>query len=160
VAAPFGGLRVAGLNIEEAAPGDLAAIRALLAELSLPAADVGAANQRFVVARHRGELVGCAGLEFYGSDALLRSLAVRPAMQGCGLGDALYQAVMSNAAAAHVQNVFLLTTTADRFFADRGFGRMSRDAVPGRVRASAEFASLCPATAVCMARKQGELPPA
>jgi N-acetylglutamate synthase-like GNAT family acetyltransferase len=136
-----------------ATPDDLAPIRELLAELSLPAADVGAENQRFVVARARGELVGCAALELYGSGALLRSLAVRGAMQGRGLGRALYERVMANAAGAGVTDVFLLTTTAERFFARQGFRRIARDDVPERVRASAEFASLCPATAVCMARR-------
>lgn len=99
-------------TIEEAAAGDLEAIRALLTELGLPAADVGTATQRFVVARSGGELVGCAALEIHGRAALLRSLAVRPAMQGRGLGNALYQTAIAKAGALRVGEVFLLTTTA------------------------------------------------
>jgi len=139
-------------TVAAAQAGDLASIRALLAAAGLPVADVGAANQRFVVASVRGEPVGCAGIELHGTSGLLRSLAVRPAAHRRGLGTPLYQQIMAVAAAAGVADVYLLTTTADRFFARHGFRRIAREEVPDAVRASAEFASLCPASAVCMAR--------
>jgi amino-acid N-acetyltransferase len=45
----------------------------------------------------------------------------------------------------------LLTTTAAPFFTRFGFTSAARDAAPAALRATAEFASLCPASAVCMA---------
>lgn len=140
------------VRIDPARPGDVEPIRALLASVQLPAADVGAGNQRFVIARDGGDVVGCAGLERYGRAALLRSLAVTPARQGEGIGQALYERILEEARAVGAEELYLLTTTAERLFARLGFERVAREAVPADVRASAEFASLCPATAVCMRR--------
>jgi amino-acid N-acetyltransferase len=49
--------------------------------------------------------------------------------------------------------VFLLTTTAERFFPQFGFEQIDREQVPPSVRASVEFRSACPASAIVM-RKQ------
>jgi amino-acid N-acetyltransferase len=139
-----------GLVLEPAEPRDLAAIRALLVELGLPAGDLGSANQHFIVGREGGALVGCVGLEVHGSAALLRSLAVEPARQGAGVGRALYRRALDEARARGVTALYLLTTTAERYFAREGFQAIGRDRVPAAVRTSAEFGSLCPASAACM----------
>jgi len=138
------------LELQPAESRDLAAIRTLLAELGLPAGDLGAANQHFIVARQGCALVGCVGLEVSGSAALLRSLAVAPARQGAGVGRALYLRALDEARARGVTALYLLTTTAERYFAREGFRAVGRDRVPAGVRASAEFGSLCPASAACM----------
>jgi amino-acid N-acetyltransferase len=49
--------------------------------------------------------------------------------------------------------VFLLTTTAERFFPKFGFEQIARDEVPASVKASVEFRSACCASAIVM-RKQ------
>ncbi len=73
---------VAGeVTIEPATEGDLPAVEALLAEAGLPT-DVAPHLADFLVARHQGTIVGCAGMEVQGSDALFRSLAVAPAYRG------------------------------------------------------------------------------
>jgi amino-acid N-acetyltransferase len=51
-----------------------------------------------------------------------------------------------------VPMVFLLTTTAAEFFPRFGFERISREDVPASVKASVEFQSACPASAVVMRR--------
>ncbi len=139
--------------IENATEADIPAIRELLHDANLPAQDLGAPNQRFLVARDGGALAGCVGLEEYGDAALLRSLAVAPSRQGRGLGSALYERARFVAREAGSRDLFLLTTTAERFFARDGFVRVDRSAVPAPVQASPEFRSLCPATAVCMAKR-------
>jgi len=131
---------------------DLGAIRALLERLHLPAQDVGGPRPIFLVARARDELVGCVGLERYGEDALLRSLAVAPRLQGAGLGKALYAQALAEAAQSGTRALYLLTTTADRFFARAGFTKIERASVPAAVTGSEEFRSLCPASAVCMVK--------
>jgi amino-acid N-acetyltransferase len=113
---------------------------------------VGAPNQRFLVARDGGALLGCVGLELYGEAALLRSLAVAERSRGVGLGAALADAALEDARRRGVRSLYLLTTTAEGFFARRGFERIARDEVPEAVRGSAEFGALCPASAACMAR--------
>jgi amino-acid N-acetyltransferase len=137
-------------RLETATPADLPAVRALLEELKLPAADVGAGDQHFVMARDGGSLVGCVGVEMYGESALLRSLAVTPARQGEGLGKALTDRAISEARARGARRAFLLTTTAEAYCRRLGFERIDREQVPAPVVASAQFRSLCPATAVCM----------
>lgn len=136
-----------------AAPEELGAIRALLERLHLPASDVGGPHQAFIAARSGDELVGCVALERYGDAALLRSLAVVPRLQGAGLGKALHAQVLAEAGRQGVRALYLLTTTADRFFARAGFTRIDRASVPAALSASAEFRSLCPASAVCMLKR-------
>lgn len=138
------------IRYEQATPGDLHEIRALLAGLRLPAQDVGDPHQGFIVARAARELVGCVGLERYGDDALLRSLAVTPGMQAEGIGTALYGHALAEARRTGVRALYLLTTTAEPFFARAGFARIERSQLPPAVAASAEVRSLCPASAACM----------
>ncbi len=51
-----------------------------------------------------------------------------------------------------VQQFYLLTVTAEKFFSRHWFQRIARDRVPAAVAASPEFQGLCPASAVCMTR--------
>jgi amino-acid N-acetyltransferase len=44
----------------------------------------------------------------------------------------------------------LLTTTAERYFPRFGFERVDRKDVPESVRASVEFTSACPSSAIVM----------
>jgi len=138
------------LRFAPAAAGDLGEIRRILAALGLPAEDVGAPHQAFITARSGAALVGFVGLELYGTSALLRSLAVVPSRHGEGLGGELERRALAEADQRGVREVFLLTTTAEGFFERAGFARVAREHVPGPVRESPEFRSLCPAGAVCM----------
>jgi amino-acid N-acetyltransferase len=133
-----------------ATPGDESALKALLAEAGLPSQDVGHAEQEFIVALDDGVLIGSVGLERYGGAALLRSLAVKGGLRGRRLGSELYDRIVEHARRGGVTVTYLLTTTAEQFFRARGFERIDRAAVPDALRATAEFKSLCPATAVCM----------
>jgi len=139
--------------IESGTTADLPAIRLLLDALRLPTHDLGAPNQRFLVARDGSEIAGCVALERYGDFALLRSLAVLAPRQGHGLGSALHEKALGFARETGVANLFLLTTTAEGFFARKGCARIDRNLVPAPVQASPEFRSLCPARAVCMAQR-------
>jgi amino-acid N-acetyltransferase len=58
-----------------------------------------------------------------------------------------------------VPAIYLLTTTAERFFPKFGFERIQRTDVPATVQTSIEFTSACPSTATVM-RKSLELTPA
>lgn len=144
------------LRFAPAAPQDLGEIRRVLAVLGLPADDVGAPHQRFITARAGEALLGFVGLELYGPDALLRSLAVVPTHHGEGLGRELGRRALAEARAHGVREVYLLTTTADRFFERAGFARIAREHVPAAVQRSHEFQTLCPASAVCMRARLGD----
>jgi protein-tyrosine-phosphatase/N-acetylglutamate synthase-like GNAT family acetyltransferase len=95
---------------------------------------------------------GVAGVEVHGSDGLLRSLAVRPAQRGKGLGQALVRDRIEWAQAAGLNDLYLLTTTAAKFFPRLGFVAAARDEVPSPIRGSREFASTCPSSATLLRR--------
>ena len=48
--------------------------------------------------------------------------------------------------------IWLLTIDADGFFESLGYGRRERDEAPEAIVGTAEFADLCPASAVLMSR--------
>lgn len=144
-----------GTNIRPAAPGDLDAVERLLAESSLPLDGVRDALADFVVAEAGEDIVGVAGLEVCCDNALLRSVAVRADWRSHGLGRALVTRVISDAEARGIRALYLLTTTADRYFPSFGFRTIGRDDVPADVRATAEFTSACPASATVMCRGCG-----
>ena len=140
----------AAVQFSVAAGTDLEAVRTLLTRMRLPTEDVGQPNQVFVTAWSGGSLVGCVGLERHGTNALLRSLAVVPRMQGAGLGMRLVQEALAEARQSATTALYLLTTTAVRFFAQAGFEPVDRALAPAAVAASPEFKALCPASAACM----------
>ena len=139
--------------IQSAAPHDLPQIHALLERLHLPLAGVDEHLPTMLVAREAEQIIGTAALEMYADGALLRSVAVEPRQQGKRLGHQLTDAALQLAATQGAHTVFLLTTTAERFFPKFGFEPITRDQVPASVRASVEFQSACPASAIVM-RKQ------
>ena len=139
---------------------DVAAVRALLAAAGLPVADLTAASLAdFWGCRVGEELAGAIGLERYGAVALLRSLAVAPDWQGRGLGAALLAHAERTARQRGITTLYLLTTTAEAFFARRGYVRIPREAALPVLQQTAEFAALCPASAVCLTRPL-DAPPA
>jgi amino-acid N-acetyltransferase len=61
--------------------------------------------------------------------------------------------VIADAEARGIRALYLLTTTAERYFPSFGFRPITRDAVPAEVRATVEFQSACPASATVMCRE-------
>ena len=147
-----------GATVRPARDDDLAAIERLLTAAGLPLDGVAAALQDFVVAEHGDRLVGVAGLEVCCEDALLRSVAVEPEWRSRGLGRALVSRAIAEAEARGIRALYLLTTTAERYFPSFGFERVERDAVPAEVLGTAEFRHACPATATAMCRPLAHRP--
>jgi amino-acid N-acetyltransferase len=102
--------------------------------------------------------VGVAGLEVCCNNALLRSVAVADQWRAHGVGRALVTRVIADAEARGIHALYLLTTTAEHYFPKFGFQQVTRDDVPDDIRATAEFTSACPASAIVMCRecKQSE----
>ena len=140
------------LRIERARDGDLDAVRRLLAAHHLPLDGLDDHVTTLLVARQDDIVVGAAALEVYRDGALLRSLAVAAELRGRGLGRDLTDAAIRMARELDVAALYLLTTTAERFFPKFGFQRIERGDVPPSVRESVEFRSACPASAVVMAK--------
>ena len=140
--------------IRPARSGDYLAICALLADQGLPFDDITAEGvPRFYVATATdGSLLGCVAIEQYEADALLRSVAVVPITRGMGLGATLVQRAEFEAAASGVRRLFLLTTSADGYFANMGYRSVPRGDAPSEIQRTSQFATLCPASAVCMVK--------
>ena len=134
---------------------DLPAVSALLTANALPLDGVAAAIDQFIVAEAEGRLVAVAGIERCGEGpyALLRSVVVDDAWKGRGVGGAVVARALEAAKARGITALYLLTTTAERYFPRFGFRVTSREAAPAAVRATVEFASACPASAVVMVRE-------
>jgi len=139
--------------IDRARPDEADAVERLLAENHLPLEGLRDHLTTAVVARQGGRVVGSAALEVYRDGALLRSVAVTPGLQGTGLGRQLTNAAIQLARELRAPAVYLLTTTAERYFPKFGFERIERSDVPLTVQSSIEFRSACPSTAIVMRKR-------
>jgi amino-acid N-acetyltransferase len=112
----------------------------------------------FVVAESERDkrIVGVVGLELCCREyALLRSTAVEPEWRGTGLGRRLVEHVIADAESRGIKALYLLTTTAERYFPSFGFVKTQRDAVPDEIKRSVEFREVCPSSATVMALELG-----
>lgn len=138
--------------LQPADADSLSYVERLLERNDLPVADVRDRPECFYVATRHGERVGIGGLERHGEAALLRSLVVEQSVRATGVGTAVCDALEDIARSADVETLYLLTTTADDFFAARGYETVERAAVPRAIRETTEFSDLCPTSAVCMSK--------
>jgi len=72
--------------------------------------------------------------------------------RGAGCGKRLVQEAEQYAARSGVKRLYLMTTTAEKFFQSLGYRKLERGAVPEAIRATTEFSSLCPASAAVMVK--------
>lgn len=140
--------------LRTATRSDLPAIEHLLASSNLPTAGVAEALGGFAVAESEADkrIVGVVGLEHCCDEyALLRSTAVAPEWRGTGLGRRLVAHAIAEAESRGIKALYLLTTTAERYFPTFGFMKTNREAVPDEVRQTVEFREACPSSATVMA---------
>ena len=108
--------------------------------------------QLFGIVEENAPIAVC-GLECYGADGLLRSLAVDPAYRGRGLGHLLVRRAETEAARQGATALFLLTTTAADFFARLGYESIPRAQAPAAIAQTTQFSSLCPASSAFMRKR-------
>ena len=141
------------MKIRKATNRDLDAVEGLLSANDLPLDGVKENLSGFIVAEEGGRVIGAVGLERFGSVALLRSAVVSEGRRGGGVGRRLVEHILDYAKSDGIEELFLLTTTAEDYFPRFGFTRTTRSAVPPAVKASAEFQGACPDTALVMTRR-------
>ena len=141
------------MKIRKAINRDLDAVEGLLSANDLPLDGVEENLSGFIVAEEGGRVIGAVGLERFGSVALLRSAVVSEGRRGGGVGRRLVEHILDYAESDGIEELFLLTTTAENYFPRFGFTRTTRSAVPPTVKASAEFRGACPDTALVMTRR-------
>ena len=128
-------------------------IRQILEESGLLHRDIRPAQlQHFLIIKddHSSALAGVVGLQPKGDVGLLRSLAVAKAYRRRGLGIELVRKIEEYARSQQIAVLYLLTLTADGFFARLGYQETDRASAPPALQETTEFKSLCPQTAVCM----------
>jgi amino-acid N-acetyltransferase len=139
-------------HVIEQRPERGGAIR-LLEASQLPTSDLTDAHMAdFFYCGSARAPVGLVGVEFQGSDALLRSLAVASDRRGSGLGSALVEKAESHARTRAARSIFVLTTTAESFFKSRGYVPADRATAPEAIRRSREFGDLCPSSAAFLVK--------
>jgi amino-acid N-acetyltransferase len=137
-------------QIQFAESKNLLELQELLKSADLPYKDIEEHIHNFVFIKERDDLIGCVGLEICGAIALLRSLAVVENHRNKGWGYILTKEILQFAMLKKITKVYLLTTTAERFFARLGFAQIQRDDAPEAIRLTSQFSSLCPASAILM----------
>jgi amino-acid N-acetyltransferase len=125
----------------------------LLDDAGLPTADLTEQHcEHFFYAGSATGPTGLIGLELFDEVALLRSLVVTRAQRAAGAGSALLRHAEEHARAVGVRRLYLLTTTAEEFFARRGYHLTPRDSAPASIRTTREFAGICPASSAFMSK--------
>ncbi len=119
----------------------LAPIVALLGELELNQEDVTESKMsEFFALENENGVIGCVGLEVFGEEAVLRSLAVAPAGRGIGYGWMLADMAISSARFRGVKRLYLVTAKASDFFAAKhGFRIVDLSTASARVTGSTTF---------------------
>lgn len=137
-------------EFRQAHDADWPGIAALLQAGALPLEGAREHLTNFLVGQSCGALCCVAGYELYGQSALLRSVAVSASMRSTGVGARLLEAVKSRARQRSIVTLYLLTTSATDFFAQRGFTSIERSDTPAALQASSQFQGICPASATVM----------
>ncbi len=126
----------------------------ILRQAQLPTADiVNSLNLNLLGVREGGRLVGVVGIEVYGRVGMLRSLAVVSGRRKSGLGACLVSEAETWAVKHGIRTLYLLTKTAEGFFARLGYEALPRSEAPAAIAATAQFSALCPASSTLMRKE-------
>ncbi|MGB9700177.1 MAG: arsenic resistance N-acetyltransferase ArsN2 [Thermodesulfobacteriota bacterium] len=147
------------MAVEFASPGDEPWIRQLLISCGLPQEDLhGDHFKHFLVYKEKGLILGVVGLEIFGKVALLRSLAVNGPHRNRGIASQMVAKIEEYARSLQISKLYLLTTSAEEFFAKRGYQRSDRKLAPLEIRTTREFQEICPDSSVCLSKDLGGSP--
>lgn len=137
------------MKIEKLTPEQLPEAVSLLQRNNLPTEDLNG-QARLFGTYEDDELIGVAGIELYGENALIRSVCVDEAYRSQGMAEILTEHIEQYAKTKGACNLFLLTTTAENYFKRKGFVKVDRNEVPQNVQLSTEFSSVCPTSAAVL----------
>ncbi|MHA1973822.1 MAG: arsenic resistance N-acetyltransferase ArsN2 [Candidatus Hodarchaeales archaeon] len=139
-------------NIIKMSARHLSDIYALLESVELPIQGIEENLHNFFIVpvKNTKKLLGSIGLEIYGNNALVRSLAVHSTYHKKGLGTQILTHIHMYAKERGVKRLYLLTTTAEKFFRKFDYEIIPRNEVPANVKESIEFKSVCPESATSM----------
>ncbi|WHS58604.1 arsenic resistance N-acetyltransferase ArsN2 [Pseudomonas sp. G2-4] len=131
---------------------DLGALRNALTLAGLPVDDLTLPGRRFFSFNQHGIEVAFGGIEGSGAERLLRSLVVLEAQRGRGTGAAVLDVLEAFAKSEGVGRLHLLTDSAVAFFTAHGYQARDRSLAPASISATAQFKTLCPASATYLSK--------
>ncbi len=115
------------IDINQASSKNREAIVSLLQSASLPVEDLPQELPQFFIATDNGYVIGAIGLETYERNGLLRSLVVKPEYRKMKIAAGLINELETLAGNLGLQNVYLLTETAQSYFSTKGYATIGRD---------------------------------
>ena len=124
--------------------------RKLLKDNGLPFSDIENESIQLFSIAQENQNIGIIGFEKCGKSGLLRSFVIEEQYRSKGIGAQVLSDFEKLVSELEISDLYLLTTTADKFFARNGFEVFDRNAVPQLIANTTEFDSICPASAVCM----------
>lgn len=137
-------------QIRNATIHDYTGIQNILSASGLPTDGVEENLPYFLVAVEVSEVVGVVGMEWSGTSAMLRSLAVSTNRRKSGIASALVDRALEEVRKAGGNSVYLLTNTAERYMKRRGFRVIKRSEIPGVLLEKSALHSTCPSSSTCM----------
>jgi N-acetylglutamate synthase-like GNAT family acetyltransferase len=138
------------MQIRRADREELAEVTSILEGAGLAPLPSGFPLWNVLVGLEESRIAGIVALEVAGRQGLLRSAAVRPERTRSGLGTSLLRALLSRANELGLRDLYLLTGTAQEFFAQMGFVEIERGAAPPEIRATSQWNGGCPESARAM----------
>lgn len=142
----------ANTESRKAALEDFTGIVKLLQGEKLPTQDLIPGRTQFLVIELDKKIVGVAGIEIYSNLGLLRSVAIDKNYRNRLLATMLIDDLLLYAAEQGITALYLITTSAEHYFSKKGFVVVDRDIVPGAIKSSSEFSTMCPSTATVMVK--------
>ena len=127
---------------------DLTPVAKILESNDLPHEDLSLDKMHIILAKENNSILGSIGIETLGRHGLLRSFVVVPDKRNSGVGQSLFDHLITYAESNGLEDLHLLTDTAEDYFAARGFKKRERSEAPEEVQRTTEFTSLCPSTSV------------
>ncbi|MEL6537569.1 MAG: arsenic resistance N-acetyltransferase ArsN2 [Bacteroidota bacterium] len=122
----------------------------LLAASGLPNDDIDEIEITFWGVILEERVIAVIGLQVYGNSGLLRSLTVDVNHRNQSWAEDLIKELLKHCQILQLETIYLLTTTAKKYFQHRGFLEISREHVPADIKKSQEFSELCPQDATTM----------
>ncbi len=130
---------------------EISKVKKLLDEFSLPTSDLNEKDRLQLFGIFENDsLIACVGVETYGENGLLRSLAVTTGSREKQIGRRLCEYIESHCLQHGVKRLFLLTETADGYFTKLGYKIWQRDGAPAEIRGTTQFSDLCPSSSKFM----------
>jgi amino-acid N-acetyltransferase len=129
-------------TIRPATAADTDAIGELIRAEGMPPFEFERFLDTFWVLESDDEIVGCIGLEVYGSAALLRSIVTAPSIRGSGGGHVLTTRWLDEARARGATTGYLFTMDKAPFFSRYGFELCTMDDWDEDARQTTQYAAM------------------